>query len=55
MLKGRIAQLKKKYPIGSRIRLIKMDDLQAPPLGTKGTIIGVDVIDLVDEVELIKD
>ncbi|MGX7092548.1 MULTISPECIES: DUF4314 domain-containing protein [Aerococcaceae] len=71
MLKGRIAQLKKKYPIGSRIRLIKMDDLQAPPLGTKGTIIGVDdigsllvnwdngsslnVIDQVDEVELIKD
>ena len=48
-----------------------MDDLQAPPLGTKGTIIGVDdigsllvnwdngsslnVIDQVDEVELIKD
>ena len=71
MLKGRIAQLKKKYPIGSRIRLIKMDDLQAPPLGTKGTIIGVDdigsllvnwdngsslnVIDQVDEVELVEE
>ena len=27
-----------------RIRLIKMDDFQAPPVGTEGTIRGVDDI-----------
>lgn len=36
--------LKKKYPIGSRVELIKMDDVQAPPIGTKGTVKGVDDI-----------
>lgn len=36
--------LRKEYPVGTRIELLKMDDTQAPPIGTKGTIIGVDDI-----------
>ncbi len=39
-----IERLKEKYPAGSRVELIKMDDVQAPPPGTKGTVIGVDDI-----------
>lgn len=39
-----VEDLKKKYPIGSRVELIKMDDVQAPPIGTKGTVKGVDDI-----------
>ncbi len=30
-----------------RIRLINMDDMQAPPKGTEGTVIGVDDIGFV--------
>lgn len=30
------------YPPGTRIELIEMDDTQAPPVGTKGTVTGVD-------------
>ena len=33
---------KKQYCIGTRIKLIKMDDMQAPPTGTIGTVVGVD-------------
>ena len=32
----------KEYPAGTRVRLVKMDDIQAPPLGTEGTVVGVD-------------
>ena len=32
----------KVYPQGTRVELIKMDDVQAPPIGTKGTVRGVD-------------
>lgn len=35
-------ELLKKYPIGSRVKLLKMDDVQAPPIGTLGTVIGID-------------
>lgn len=34
--------LRKKFPCGTRIELIEMDDKQAPPPGTKGTVLGVD-------------
>ena len=37
-----IARLRAKYPKGSRVVLDKMDDPQAPPIGTKGTVVGVD-------------
>lgn len=37
-------ELLKKYPVGSRVRLLKMNDIQAPPIGTLGTVKGVDDI-----------
>jgi len=36
--------LKKEYPKGTKVELIQMDDVKAPPIGTKGTVIGVDSI-----------
>lgn len=35
-------RVRKAYPPGTRIELVKMDDFQAPPVGTKGTVRGVD-------------
>ena len=32
------------YLAGMRVRLLKMDDAQAPTVGTEGTVIGVDDI-----------
>lgn len=34
----------KEYPPGTRIRLIRMDDVHAPKIGSLGTVIGVDDI-----------
>ena len=34
--------LREIYPAGSRVELVQMDDAQAPPIGTKGTVRGVD-------------
>ena len=34
--------LRTRYPIGTRVELLQMDDVQAPPVGTKGTVTGVD-------------
>ena len=34
--------LRREYPVGTRVSLVRMDDPQAPPLGTKGTVTGVD-------------
>lgn len=33
---------KQTYPVGIRVRLIQMDDKQAPPVGTCGTVTHVD-------------
>ena len=30
------------YPAGTRVELVRMDDIQAPPIGTRGTVKGVD-------------
>lgn len=35
-------KLKKLFPIGTRVVLDKMDDIQAPPVGTTGTVEGID-------------
>jgi len=40
----RIESLRSQYPAGCRVELLSMDDPQAPPVGTKGTVIGVDDI-----------
>ena len=34
--------LRAQYPVGCRVQLIQMDDTQAPPIGTCGTVTGVD-------------
>ena len=37
-----LTALREEYPRGSRVELLQMDDIQAPPIGTKGTVYGVD-------------
>lgn len=37
-----VNQLRNEYPAGTRIKLTSMDDAQAPPVGTLGTVQGVD-------------
>ncbi len=37
-----VERLIKQYPIGTRVELVKMDDFQAPHIGTRGTVTGVD-------------
>jgi hypothetical protein len=36
--------LRKEYPAGCRVELLKMDDPQAPPIGTRGTVQLVDSV-----------
>lgn len=40
--KETLALLRSRYPKGARVELVRMDDPQAPPVGTKGTVLGVD-------------
>lgn len=37
-----LASLRRTYPKGTKVRLLAMDDIQAPPIGTKGEVRGVD-------------
>ena len=37
-----VEALRREYPAGTRVELIAMDDPKAPPLGTCGTVEGVD-------------
>ena len=37
-----VARLREQYRKGTKVRLISMDDMQAPPPGTIGEVIGVD-------------
>ena len=37
-----VEKLRKEYPVGARVELVRMDDFKAPPPGTKGTVRGVD-------------
>ena len=39
-----LARLKERYPQGTRVVLVQMSDIQAPPPGTKGTVLAVDDI-----------
>ena len=39
-----IHMAKATYKPGTRVRLVSMDDSQAPPIGTEGTVRGVDDI-----------
>ena len=40
----RLQALRERFKPGSRVELLKMDDVQAPPIGTRGTVVGVDDI-----------
>ena len=42
--KEQLQNLRRQYPVGTRIEVIRMDDPAAPPLGTRGTVTGVDDI-----------
>ena len=37
-----LRHLRDTYPAGTHVELVQMDDAQAPPIGTKGTVTGVD-------------
>ena len=37
-----VEMVRREYPVGTRVELVQMDDVQAPPVGTKGTVKGVD-------------
>ena len=34
--------IRREYPAGTRVELVRMDDPQAPSIGTLGTVLGVD-------------
>jgi len=42
--KEALQALRERFPKGTRVELVQMDDPQAPSIGTKGTVIGVDDI-----------
>ena len=42
--KERLQALRERFKPGTRVELVRMDDVQAPPIGTRGTVIGVDDI-----------
>ena len=37
-----VERVRREYPVGTRVELVRMEDEQAPPIGTKGTVTGVD-------------
>ena len=39
-----VERLRREYPAGTHVELVRMDDAQAPPIGTRGTVLGVDDI-----------
>ena len=40
--KEEVEQVRRTYPSGTSVSLVRMDDPQAPPPGTIGRVIGVD-------------
>ena len=37
-----VERVRRDFPVGTRLELIQMEDVQAPPVGTLGTVLGVD-------------
>lgn len=37
-----LSSLREEFPKATRVRLLSMDDPHAPPVGSSGTVIGVD-------------
>ncbi len=42
IMKEQLEALRSHYTAGTRVELLQMDDVQAPLIGTKGTVTGVD-------------
>ena len=40
--KDTVKEIRRQYPAGTRVELVRMEDVQAPPTGTKGTVMCVD-------------
>lgn len=40
--KETVERVRREYPVGTRVELLRMNDVQAPPIGTLGTVMGVD-------------
>ena len=40
--KEQVERIRREYPVGTLVELVKMDDAQAPPVGTIGEVTGVD-------------
>lgn len=40
--KETVDRIRREYPAGTRVVLVRMEDVQAPPAGTKGTVLGLD-------------
>lgn len=40
--RSQVERLRLRYPIGTRVELVEMGDAQAPPIGSQGTVTGVD-------------
>ena len=40
--KDTVERIRRQFPAGCRVELLRMDDVQAPPIGTHGTVTGVD-------------
>ena len=37
-----VERVRREYPAGTRVELLRMEDIQAPPIGTQGTVLAVD-------------
>lgn len=37
-----VENIRREYPVGTRVELVRMHDKQAPPVGMTGTVLGVD-------------
>ena len=37
-----VERVRRDFPVGTRVELIQMEDVQAPPVGTLGIVLGVD-------------
>ena len=37
-----VEHVRREYPVGTRVELVRMRDKQAPPVGMTGTVLGVD-------------
>ena len=37
-----VERIRRQFPVGCCVELLRMDDVHAPPIGTKGIVTGVD-------------